>query len=151
MNHYDSNYANNLDRDDDDWQERTMTYSGVLEKREYGEAYSILFLSGDDRPLAEILDESIRGKQVTARYWITEKPCTKEEASEDHLNQVIGLAETDFGARYSEITGYLWTDEECKIGGHDLIDELKYEMGKHLILEIEIHADANGGPPAPSD
>ena len=38
---------------------------------------------------------------------------------------------------YSDYTGYLWTDENLKIGGHDLLDELKEDCGKWLFLTIE--------------
>ena len=48
----------------------------------------------------------------------------------------IGGIEADFNPRYSEITGYLWTDEELNVGGHDLMAELKSNVGKWLILEI---------------
>jgi hypothetical protein len=113
----------------------------MLEERSYGEDDYVLFLSESKVPIAEILDDAIRGKLVTARYWITDTPCTKEDANEDFMRQVMGLAKTEFGARYSEITGFLWTDEECKIGGHDLIAEIRGSVGKYLILEIEIHGE----------
>lgn len=118
---------------------RTIKYNGLLCLHGWGEAYDILFLSSVSDPFADELEYKIKRKKVTARYWITDKPCSKEEANEDFMKIVMGLAETDFGSHYSEYTGYLWTDEECKIGGHDLIKELKQNIGKWLILEIEIH------------
>jgi hypothetical protein len=119
---------------------KTLTYSGLLSRHSHGEADDILFLSTEEEPLAEVLDgRQIRNQQVTVRYWITDKPCSREEAIEDHARQVIGLAATEFRAVYSETTGYLWTYEKCKIGGHDLIEELKDSAGKWLILEIEVH------------
>lgn len=117
----------------------TITYEGLLREGPYGEADDVLFLGDDDEPFAKTLDEAIEGKQVSVRYWIADKQCSREEAQEDYLKQVIGLAETCFGASYSEATGYLWTTEECKVGGHDLIEEFKSSVGKWLILEIEIH------------
>jgi hypothetical protein len=48
----------------------------------------------------------------------------------------VGLGEADVGHRYSEITGYLWTDEEIMVGGHDLIEELHDHLGKFCHLEI---------------
>lgn len=120
---------------------RIETYSGMLEERTYGEDDYVLFLSGSKVPLAEIIGDAIGGKQVTARYWITNQPCTKEEANEEFMKQVMGLADAKYDVHYSDITGFLWADEECNIGGHDLIEELKGEIGKHLILEIEIHGE----------
>jgi hypothetical protein len=42
--------------------------------------------------------------------------------------------------RYSETTGYLWTDEKLQVGGHDLIEELSGSAGKFLIFEADVHA-----------
>ena len=118
---------------------KTLTYSGLLSKHSWGEADDILFLSSQSDPLAEQLQSDIACKQVTARYWITDKQATKEQAQEDFVRQLVGAADCDFGSRYSEMTGYLWTDEACKIGGHDLIAELRSHVGKWLILEVEVH------------
>lgn len=116
------------------------TYSGLLSLHSYGEADDILFLSSFTDPFAEVMQTQIARKLVTARYWITDKQVTRDEAAEAFLRHVTGQAECDFGSHYSEYTGYLWTDEECRIGGHDLIRELKSHVGKWLILEIEISA-----------
>ncbi|MNJ80064.1 hypothetical protein D3C77_783070 [compost metagenome] len=51
----------------------------------------------------------------------------------------MGFCDVGYGARYSELTGYLWTDEYLKVGGHDIIEELRSYVGKWLILEIEVH------------
>jgi hypothetical protein len=117
----------------------TITYSGALEMHSYGEADDILFLSSLGCPLAEVLQEDIAYKTVTARYWITDKPVSKQLAQEGFIQQLMGETNCDFGSCYSEITGYLWTDEEIRIGGHDLIAELRSHVGKFLILEIKIH------------
>ena len=50
---------------------------------------------------------------------------------------VMGDANVDLQSRYSEITGYLWTDEDLNVGGHDLLAELKGHVGKWLIMEVE--------------
>ena len=42
---------------------------------------------------------------------------------------------------YSEITGYLWTDEVVKIGGHDLLKEFETHLGKYLYMEIEYYEE----------
>lgn len=116
-----------------------MTYYGMLSHHAHGDASKILFLSSLTDPLAEVLSDNISYKNVTARYWITDTPMSKEAAQEGFIRQVMGDAKCDFGAHYSELTGYLWTDEEVVIGGHDLMAELHSFVGKWLILEIEIH------------
>lgn len=117
------------------------TYEGLLCLHSYGEADDILFLSSASNPLAEEL-EWMHRKNVTVRYWVTGKPCSKEEASAEFLKTCMGAADVDFGSRYSELTGYLWTDEELCVGGHDLIAELKSNVGKWLILEVEVTPNA---------
>lgn len=116
-----------------------MLYEGFLSVKDYGEATDLLFLSTEDEPLAEVLDTKIRGKQVTVRYWIANKECSREAANEAFMEELIGKADTEYQVHYSEVTGYLWTDEEIKIGGHDLLEELSDNVGKYLILEVEVH------------
>jgi len=115
---------------------KKATYNGLLSLQSCGEAEDILFLSSLKDPLAEEL-QWMCGKNVTVRYWLTDKQATKEAANEDFIKQLVGDARVKFLTRYSEITGYLWTDEELNIGGHNLIDELKGSVGKWLILEVE--------------
>lgn len=116
----------------------TNTYEGLLSLHSWGEADDILFLSSLRDPLAEELDW-MEGKNVTVRYWITDQQCTREEASEAAMMTVMGLADVRLESRYSELTGYLWTDEDLEIGGHDLLSELQSSVGKWLILEVEQH------------
>lgn len=112
------------------------TYGGRLEERDHGEATDILFLSGTDEPLAEAL-EWMTGKQVCVRYWITDKQVTTDEAQEEFLKRLLGAADVKFRSHYSDITGYLWTDEDLNVGGHDLLYEFKGHLGEWLILEVE--------------
>lgn len=114
--------------------------SGRIVVRGYGESDGVLFVydaEQDERePLAEYLEERIRNRQVSVRYWVTDEPCTKDEAAEQFLRRLDGDADVRFAAHYSELTGYLWTDEDLNIGGHDLLAELKSSAGKWLNLEI---------------
>jgi len=113
-------------------------YEGWLSLAYHGEADDVLFLSSLHDPLAEELEE-ISGKQVTVRYWVTGVKVSKEEAKSGFLNEMLGMADVRFNVAYSEVTGYLWTDEDLNIGGHDLLEELKGSVGEYLILEIEVH------------
>ena len=115
------------------------TYQGLLSLHSWGEADDILYLSSLTDPLAEELDW-MSGKKVTVRYWITDKECTRDEASEAAMLTVMGAAYVTIDSQYSEITGYLWTDEDLNVGGHDLLEELKSSVGKWLIFEVQEHA-----------
>lgn len=117
---------------------KLKTYKGLLCLHNFGEASKILYLSSLQEPLASVLNDDITYKKVSAHYWITDKEVSKEEAIKQHVKRLYGFADCSFGSHYSELTGYLWTDEEIKIGGHDLINELRQFIGKWLILEITI-------------
>jgi hypothetical protein len=119
-----------------------VTIEGWLGIKDHGDSDDILFIGerrdmDDSEPVGEVL-EFMHRKTVTVRYWAVEEKCTKEEASEDFLCTLMGSAEVKYGARYSEITGYLWTDEDLMVGGHDLMSELKGYEGRYLIIEVEI-------------
>lgn len=107
-----------------------------------GDGDEALYLSDGTRlhrhPLADELEE-ITNKRVTCRYWITDRQASRDEAQEAFLRTLTGIGEARCNSRYSEITGYLWTDEDLNIGGHDLLEELKSHVGKWLILEIDVH------------
>lgn len=114
-----------------------MLFTGWLKVGDYGDSMDVLLL--DDEPLAEQLEDNIACKEVTVRYWVTDKECTKDQAVESFIRMLSGDLEAEFSARYSDITGYLWTDEEINVGGHDLLSELTSHDGGYLILEVELH------------
>ena len=109
------------------------TYEGWISVRSYGESNGVLFLSSIEWPFAEEL-EWIQGKNVSVRYWIANFEATKEIADEEFASKLLGKAEADFSVAYSDYTGYLWTDEEINVGGHDLLYELKSFADNWLIL-----------------
>lgn len=115
------------------------TYAGLLECKDYEEGDNILFLSGEDEPLADELSW-MSGRSVSVRYWVSDKICTREEANDAFLRTCMGDAAVQYQVAYSELTGYLWTDEELMIGGHDLLKELKSSKGRWCILEVEYGA-----------
>lgn len=119
-----------------------MQLAGMLMLGPIGEDDEALYLAGGGRlhraPLAEEL-EGITNKKVTCRYWVTDREVTRDEAQDAFLKTLMGVGEARCRSHYSEITGYLWTDEDLNIGGHDLLAELKSHLGKWLILEIDVH------------
>ena len=115
---------------------KELVYKGWIKEDHFSEPE---FLRLDDENLAEILEDSISGKCVTVSYYTCNEKCTLDEARSSWLQTLQGGVETNVGARYSDITGYLWTDEEINVGGHDLIGELYSYVGKYLILLIKIH------------
>lgn len=111
-----------------------MRLAGMLSLRDSGESMDILFCG--DIIVAEWADENLQGKQITLHWWIADREEPDDLIKREALEQAIGKADIEWGARYSEVTGYLWTDEEFKVGGHDMIARLKSEVGSHLLLEV---------------
>lgn len=96
----------------------------------------------DGEPIAEEL-EYMSDTIVTVRYYISNKEATEEELQEDFLvNTLYGNLESEYGAFYSEVTGYLWTDDKLNVGGHDLRRELESYAGKYLYLIVEIDEES---------
>ncbi len=114
-----------------------ITYSGIIQEKPDSENDAI-FIGNHEEPFPEILASSIAGKQVNVRYFIANYPETKSVLIEGLIQKLYGYAEAEYEHEYSEYTGYLWTDENIKIGGHDLLAELKGKIGKFLYMEIEI-------------
>lgn len=115
---------------------KTETYQGLLCLHTAGDADDVLFLSSLKDPLAREL-QWMNSKKVTVRYWVTDRQVTKEEAEETFVQLCMGKAKADYGSHYSDMTGYLWTDEELNVGGHNIIEELKSYVGKWLIMEVD--------------
>lgn len=130
---------------------KTIDIAGWISLRDYGESSNVVNVSDDERPLAERLIDEISDydrddnfrveKQLSVKYWICDKEASKDEAISEVLKRLDGSAEIEFCARYSDLTGYLWTDEQLNVGGHDLLREIASSEKKWLILEIDVFGD----------
>lgn len=117
---------------------KQLIYKGIIEEKDHGDNSCALFLSEYNEPLAELLDSEIYKKQVSVRYFIANQPETRAQLIEGLIQKLYGDAHAIYQDAYSDYTGYLWTDEELKIGGHDLLSELRTHKGKYCYLEIDI-------------
>ncbi len=91
------------------------------------------------RPLVALVQDLNYGRDypyLRARYFISNTPKTFQEAEFNQISALVGDYEADYTANYSDLTGYLWTDETLQIGGHNLIEELRGHAGKYLCLEL---------------
>jgi hypothetical protein len=78
------------------------------------------------------------GSFLTIQYYIATQPICPDTVKLDWLKQLYtGFSDTDYHIAWSEITGYLWTDEELNVGGHDLLAELYTHEGKYIYMEIK--------------
>jgi hypothetical protein len=115
------------------------TIQGIIRESDYGENWNTLFIGDMDKPIAEWWADEIGEATVTVRYWISKEARSREQLTEDTLLRISGAVEAQYEEVYSEVTGYLWTNEALVVGGHELLDELAAYEGKFLYMEIEIH------------
>jgi hypothetical protein len=118
---------------------KQLIYKGLIAEKEYGESCEALFIGEMEEPIAYEFEEKMQGKQVSVRYWLSDSSKTKEELVENMVMAMVGAVDADYSDRYSDVTGYLWTDEELNIGGHDLLDELRSNVGRFVYMEIDVH------------
>jgi hypothetical protein len=98
-----------------------LIYKGLITETSRGENDDALFIGDMEYPIAEEFKEEIQGKQVSVRYFISDTEKTKESLTENLISSIAGDVDADYGDRYSDISGYLWTDEELTVGGYDLL------------------------------
>lgn len=116
----------------------TEIYRGWIAERDYGETDDALFLDPSDEPLAAYIAADIEseGQYLTVRYFISDEEQPIEALETEKIKMVLGASDVSFRVRWSDITGYLWTDEAIQVGGHDLLQELSGNLGKFCHLEI---------------
>ena len=113
-------------------------YKGIIKLKNFGESDDILTLDNEN-PLARLIADDIEehGNFLTVRYFVSDKEKLEEELNENLIKKICGSSEADYGEHYSEMTGYLWTDNEINVGGHNLIKELENSEGKFCYLMIK--------------
>jgi hypothetical protein len=84
-------------------------------------------------------------KQVSIRYWTSEKELDDDAIKQKAVEEILGLIDAKYRARFSEVTGYLWTDENFKVGGHDMLARLTSEIPRFLLLEMTVHEYKENG------
>lgn len=117
-----------------------VTYAGKISEKDYSEAYGIIFLSDDPTdPLTRRVEDDLDsfGRYATIRYFISDEQRSIDELDENLIGKVCGDLAADYHDVYSEYTGYLWTDQELNIGGHDIFKELNGSLGRFAHIGIE--------------
>lgn len=95
---------------------------------------------GYSRGIIPCKDFEIYNKVANVRFYIGDSPISDpDKLDRDRIEYILGKAETDYNHIYSDLTGYLWTDEEFKVGGHDLNEMLYANEGKYIHMEIELY------------
>lgn len=104
-----------------------LELDGKIETRGEGEAIAI-----DQEIVSESL-EGYTGKTVTMYLEIKgdEVLCIA-----DARTMVCGTIKANYSPRYSEITGFLWLDEEASIGSVEILEILEESKGRSARLEV---------------
>jgi hypothetical protein len=114
-------------------------YKGYLRKNEC--KYTLrLERDNYEVELVEKIEEDIKlyGNYLSVRYYISDKETSVDDIKEQWILKVMGISKCEYWDRYgSEWTGYMWTDEELNVGGHNLLEELKSYIDKYIVLEID--------------
>ncbi len=115
-------------------------FEGRVRRADYRENYDVLKL--DDLCLSEAFAAALDGerRQVSVRYHISPEPMTEEQRTHAEVMIAIGEGYAEYIEHYSSTTGYLWTDEELIVGGHDLEAEIGSYVGQWCRLELTVHA-----------
>lgn len=66
-------------------------------------------------------------------------PINLNQIDETKIVSMEGDVESEYYHQYSDLTGYLWTDEGFKAGGHDIPQILKSHNGEYIHMEIELY------------
>ncbi|MCK5603846.1 hypothetical protein KAR91_18305 [Candidatus Pacearchaeota archaeon] len=86
--------------------------------------------------IEDILGKMVEyGDYLSVSYFICSHEMTKNKACKHLYGYADGICEVS----YSETTGYLWTNQELNVGGHDLVAELVSYKDKYIILTIEFN------------
>lgn len=94
---------------------------------------SLITIGG--RSIAKFINE-FSGRKVWCVWAVNDTFLNPSEIQEEHIKKFTGSASANYGAVYSELTGYLWTDDEGKIGGHDLVESMSGYTNKYGFICI---------------
>lgn len=118
---------------------KQFIFSGLIQEKYYMNNEEALFVGDSEYPIVEEFEENFDERQVSIRYYISDTRKTKQELLEGLILNICGAVEAEYYDKYSECTGYLWTEENMVVGGHNLEQEIRSYVGKYLYLEVDLH------------
>ena len=105
--------------------DKELVYKGVIRNDELRENHSTIYI-GDIAILPEI-EKIGYNKNVTVEY------CIESDYT------LSGILESEYYPFYTDWGGYMWTNQELRIGKYDLLKELYNNVGKYIELKIIVH------------
>ena len=77
-------------------------------------------------------------KYVNIQMLTGTEPIDLDHIDETKIVSMMGESDSRYYHCYSELSGYLWTEETFKCGGHDLLKILHSHEGEYIHMEIEL-------------
>ncbi len=95
----------------------------------------------DSFPFCKAMEDKCgwRGKYASIQILTGDTPIDINHIDETKIVSMIGEVTSKYYHCYSDLTGYLWTTEEFKCGGHDIPKILSSHMGEYIHMEIELY------------
>jgi len=79
------------------------------------------------------------GNYANIQMLFGDTPIDMDNLDETKIVSMMGDVTSYYYHSYSELTGYLWTEECFKCGGHDIRQILSTHVGEYVHLEIELY------------
>jgi hypothetical protein len=96
--------------------------------------------------LTEVIDElnEWSGSIMLFAWHITSDPLGFHQLEEHLVQTAMGVTKTQFCHSYSDLTGYLWTDEKVTVNCHDFLKEIRetvLNMGQPAYIALRVEKD----------
>ena len=97
----------------------------------------------DQFPFTKEMEEKCgwRGNYASIQMLTGDTPIDINHIDETKIVSMMGEVSSHYYHRYSDYTGYLWTEEEFKCGGHDIPAILESHIGEYIHMEIELYEE----------
>ena len=94
-----------------------------------------------EKSIFEILNNQYFSNRFTCVSFVTSDSEITDPAKlvEGFLRKIMGDIEFQYYHHYSSYTGYLYTNEEFNVGGHDIKKLLECNCGKYIHMEIDLY------------
>jgi hypothetical protein len=122
---------------------KTIQISGII-SFEWGDWNKLKLIQEDGYKIDLVgrfseVYESFKKQSVQVSYWLSDKPCSKDEITQGFLKHLFGYIDAEYEKNpyaYSSWTSGVDYDTCLKVGGHDLFNELQAENGRFIIIEL---------------
>jgi len=78
---------------------------------------------------------------ASVRFVTADVPVDPTTVEEKIIESYYGGAKAEYYHRYTDLTGYLWTNEGFEVGGHDIPKILENYVGQYIHMEIELYKE----------